>query len=79
MTKVQVHYELMHPLDDAAAGGVANVHSYYGILRVYVAPALDKITVDFDASRLGECEVEAALIRAGVPIRRQAVEATTAV
>ena len=75
MTKVQVHYELMHPLDDAAAEGVANVHSYYGIMRVYVAPALDRITVDFDASRLAERDVEAALIRAGVPIKRQAIAA----
>ncbi len=70
MTKVQLNYDLMHPLTDADAEGVANVHGFYGIARVYVAPSLDKITVDYDASRLSEKDVEAALIRYQVPIKR---------
>jgi copper chaperone CopZ len=75
MTKVQLHYELERPLQDADAEAVANVHGYYGIMRVSIAPALDRITVDFDASRLSEKDVEAALIRYGVPIKRQPVSA----
>ena len=75
MTKIQLHYELEHPLLDAGAEAVANVHGYYGIMRVSIAPALDRITVDFDASRLSEKDVEAALIRYGVPIKRQPVSA----
>jgi copper chaperone CopZ len=70
MTKVQLHYELERPLQDADAEAVGNVHGYYGIMRVSIAPSLDRITVDFDASRLGEKDVEAALIRYGVPIKR---------
>jgi copper chaperone CopZ len=73
MTKVQVHYELVRPLSDEDAESVARAHSVYGIMRVYVAPALDRIAVDFDASRLSEREVEAALIRTGVPLRRESV------
>jgi copper chaperone CopZ len=75
MTKLQIHYELVRPLTDEDATSVANVHGYYGIMRVHVAPSLDKLTVDYDASRLSEKDVEAALIRYGVPIRRQPVSA----
>jgi hypothetical protein len=71
MTKVQLHYELVRPLTDRDAEGVANVHSYYGILRVDAASSLDRITVDYDASRLDEKDVELVLIRHGVPIKRQ--------
>lgn len=75
MTKLQTHFELMRPLNDEDAGSVADVHGCYGIMRVHIAPSLDKITVDYDASRLSEKDVEAALIRYGVPIRRQPVAA----
>ena len=75
MTKVQLHYELVRPLDDVDAEGVANVHGYYGIMRVAVEPSLDRITVDYDASRLSERDVEAVLIRHSIPIRRQPVAA----
>ena len=43
----------------------------YGIHRVRLAPSMDKITVDYDASRLSEKDVEAALHRFGVPIQRK--------
>ncbi len=71
MTKVQLQYDLLRPLTDEDAAGVAAVHSDYGIMRVTVARSLDHITVDYDASRLGEPEVEAALIRHEIPLRRK--------
>lgn len=70
MTKVQLNYELVRPLTDEDAEGVAKVHSYYGIMRVTVAPSLDRIAVDYDASRLTGKDVEAALIQHHVPVRR---------
>ncbi len=73
MTKIQLQYELVRPLEDADADAVSRAHSVYGIARVWIAPSLDRITVDYDASRLSEKDVEAALIRTGVPIKRQAV------
>jgi hypothetical protein len=71
MTKVQLSYDLVRPVTDVDAEAVARAHSVYGIARVQLAPTLDRILVDYDASRLSEKDVEAALIRTGVPIRRR--------
>ena len=71
MTKVQLHYELERPLTDADARGVADAHSWYGILRVQLGPSLDKLTVEYDASRLTEEDVESVLHRFGLPIKRK--------
>jgi hypothetical protein len=71
MTKVQLEYNLVRPLTDSDAGRVADVHSWYGIQRVLLGPAMDKITVDYDASRLSEQDVEAVLHRFGIPIQRR--------
>ena len=68
MTKVTLHYNLLRALTDQDLPSIANVHGKYGIARVQVAPSLDKITVDYDASRLMKSDVEAALLRFGIPI-----------
>ncbi len=69
MTKVTLHYDLTRPLAEVDMENIARVHSTYGIVRVQVAPALDKLTVDYDASRLMKTDVEAELARHGLPIR----------
>jgi len=71
MTKVQLDYDLVRPLTDADAGAVADVHSWYGIQRVQLAPSLDRLLVEYDASRLTEKDVEAVLQRFGLPIQRK--------
>lgn len=71
MTKVQLEYDLVRPLSDGDAEGVANAHSWYGIMRVQLAPSLDKLQVEYDASRLSEKDVEAVLQRFGLPIQRK--------
>jgi len=71
MTKLQLHYPLVRPLIDSDAGAFAGVHSFYGILGVRVAPSLDNVSVEYDASRLSEKDVEAVLNRFGIPIQRQ--------
>jgi hypothetical protein len=68
MTKVTLHYDLLRPLNDEDQESIARVHSTYGIVRLRVAPSLDKITVDYDASRLLKTDVEAVLQRHGIPI-----------
>ena len=70
MTNVELQYDLVRKLEDEDAAAVARVHGYFGIQRVRIANSLDKITVDFDASRLSRLDVEAALLRYGVPIHR---------
>jgi hypothetical protein len=36
-----------------------------------LAPSLDKLFVEYDASRLSEQDVEAVLLRFGLPIQRK--------
>jgi len=69
MTKVTLHYDLLRPLSDEDLEHLARVHATYGMALVKVAPALDKITVDYDASRLMKKDVEAVLAHHGIPIR----------
>ena len=71
MTKVQLQYDLVRPLTDLDAPAVADVHSWYGIQRVQLAPSLDRLQVEYDASRLSEKDVEAVLQRFGLPIQRK--------
>ena len=68
MTKVQLRYDLMRPLDEAMMEQIARVHSVYGMVRVQPNDTMDKLIVDYDASRLSELEVETVLHRAGLPI-----------
>jgi copper chaperone CopZ len=68
MTKVTLHYDLERKLTEEDYANIAAVHSVYGMTRVQLAPTLDKITVDYDASRLTKEDVEAALGRYGIPI-----------
>jgi hypothetical protein len=69
MTKVTLHYDLLRPLGDDDLENVANVHGTYGIVRVRLSPSLDKLTVDYDASRLMKKDVEAELRRWGMPLK----------
>lgn len=68
MTKVTLHYDLEKPLDDSDLDNIANIHGTYGVVRVRVAPSLDKIIVDYDASRLMKRDLESALREHGIPI-----------
>ena len=71
MTKVEIHYDLVRPIHDSDASAIADVHSWYGIFRVRVAPDTKAIDVEYDASRLVEKDVEAVLLRFGIPIQRK--------
>ena len=68
MTKVTLHYDLLRPLGEEDLESIANVNSTYGIARVQVTPAMDKLTVDYDASRLMKKDVEAVLHCHGLPV-----------
>ena len=68
MTKVQIHFSLERPLDDALMTRIAGVSSIYGIQKVTLAPSQDGLTVEYDASRLRPPEVQHALASAGIPI-----------
>ena len=68
MTKVQLRYDLLRPLGDELFEKIALVHGVYGIERVVPNDTLDKLIVDYDASRLSAVEVETVLHKAGLPI-----------
>ena len=66
-----MEYELLRSLTDEDASGMVDVHSWYGIQRVQLAPSMDKLIVEYDASRLSEKDVEAVLYRFRLPIKRK--------
>jgi hypothetical protein len=68
MTKVQRHFRLQRPFDEALAQNIADAHALYGIEWIRVAPSNTELTVEFDATRMRATDVEAALQRCGVPV-----------
>lgn len=70
MTKVQLQYDLLRPLDDALLNRIAGIHSVYGMTRVQPGSDEGSLLVEFDASRLSEPQVEANLHRAGIPVKK---------
>jgi len=71
VTKVQLEYPLVRSLGDSDSQAIADVHSSYGIMRVRPAASLDQVTVEYDASRLSEKDLENVLQRFGIPVRRR--------
>ena len=70
MTKVQLQFRLRKPLDQPMMARIADAHTLYGIFRIKLAPSLDNVTVEYDATRLRPAEVESALASAGIPVER---------
>jgi hypothetical protein len=70
MTKVQIRFRLQRPLDDVLLARISDAHAFYGIHRVTLTPALDAVTVEYDATRLRPAEVESALLGGGIPVVR---------
>jgi hypothetical protein len=68
MTKVQMRFHVQRPLDETAMARIADAYSIYGMQKIRVAPSLDQLTVEYDATRLRPAEVQAALSRAGIPV-----------
>ena len=48
---------------------ISGAHGQYGFQRIIVAPSLDEILVEYDATRLSPDRVEAALHQAGIPAK----------
>jgi len=68
MTKVQIRFKLQKPLNDVLLGRISDAHAFYGIHKVTVAPSMDGLMVEYDASRLKPAEVESALAGAGISV-----------
>ena len=59
------------PLDDILLARISDAHAFYGIHKVTLAPSMDQMMVEYDASRLKPAEVESALAGAGIAVERQ--------
>ena len=68
MTKIEIRFRLRKPLDEAMLERIARAHAIYGFQKIQVAPTLDRLLVEYDATRLRPAEVEAALAGAGIPV-----------
>lgn len=68
MTRVQMNFRLLKPLDDAMMNRLSNESTLYGIQQVKLNPSLDGLMVEYDATRLRPAEVEAAITSAGIPV-----------
>jgi hypothetical protein len=68
MTKIQLDYDLLRKLDDDDSEAIGNLHSHYGIQKVRIAPSLDHISVDYDATRMSPSDLDNVLVRYGVPV-----------
>jgi hypothetical protein len=70
MTKVLLEFELTCPLTAGHLQRISDAHGWYGMHRITIAPSSDRLTVEYDASRLTPEQVESGLHRAGLPVRR---------
>jgi hypothetical protein len=68
MTKVQIDFHLQHALDDELMMRLAKAYSLYGIQKISLAASEDRLSVEYDATRLRPAEVHAALTRVGIPV-----------
>jgi len=69
MTRVQIHFRLQKPLDDAMLARLSDTSALYGIQKIQLNPGLDALMVEYDATRLRPAEVEHALAGAGIPVQ----------
>ena len=68
MTKVQVNYKLTRVVDDRDMEAIARIHGVYGFFAVRVAPSLEELFVEYDASRLTRKDLLATLEAHGLPV-----------
>jgi hypothetical protein len=68
MTKVQIRFRVTKPLDDSLLARIPALSAVYGIQSIKMAPSLDGLTVEYDATRLRPAEVESVLAGAGIPV-----------
>ena len=69
MTRIQMHFRLRQPLDDAMMAKLSDASAIYGIQKVKLGTG--SLMVEYDATRLNESSVEKLLRSAGLDIREK--------
>jgi hypothetical protein len=68
MTRVQIHFRLLEPLNEAGMTKLSDASAIYGIQKLKLGAG--SLMVEYDASRMRPAEVEAALAQAGIAAER---------
>ena len=71
MTLVEVTYELQAPLGTEQLRKLGEFANTYGLRRFRVDEARNRLSFEYDASRLKETEVAQVLRRAAIPVARR--------
>jgi hypothetical protein len=73
MTKVQLSFPLTAELSEAHLRRIADLYGTYGILKIGMDSGGQGLRVEYDATRFGPADVEAALARAGLPLAQRSL------
>ena len=69
MTKLQRTYRLTKPLTDELLQRISDAHGIYGFQKIQVVqPEMNKLLVEWDATRFSVAKMERALEGVGLPI-----------
>jgi hypothetical protein len=71
MTLVEITYELQSPLTADQLRALGAFSNTYGLRRFRVDEMLNRISFEYDASRLKESEIAHVLRRASIPVERK--------
>jgi hypothetical protein len=69
VTRIQVHFHLDGPLSDKQYLQIRAAKAVYGIQHISLSPSLDRIMVEYDATRFSPLDVESVLRSHSLPIR----------
>ena len=78
MTLVEVTYELQRPLGSDELRALASFANTYGLRRFRVDEKANRLSFEYDASRLKETEVAHVLREARIPVLRRVEPVATA-
>ena len=69
MTKLERTYSLTKPLTSELLQRISDAHGIYGFQKIQVVePGMDKLRVQWDATRFSVAKMERALEELGIPI-----------
>ena len=71
MTLMEITYELQSPLQPEQLRALGSFANTYGLRRFRVHEETNRLTFEYDASRLKETEVEHVLRQARIPVLRR--------
>ena len=71
MTLMEITYELQSSLQPEQLRALGSFANTYGLRRFHVDENSNRLSFEYDASRLKETEVEHVLRQAGIPVLRR--------